>query len=614
MFFCNCSNQFTLTNKNMTLLNLRNEVVKSADFVVQYKAIETALFGGMHPQAAQLWGYLLAIQSSANICGDLMEIGVFKGWGSYLPARHCRSNEKIVLVDIAQHHLDLATTFLTEQAQVQKDVIEQLLIDSAAGAGLTGLLGANRCFRWIHIDGEHSYNAVMQDLDSAALFASTEAVICVDDVDHSLAPGINDALIDWLARNKHWKLLVRGYNKAYIVSVRSKVAWSHYINFLPEVFKRFFSSNILLASQTQSSDTNYFSYGDPFDDKSYLKVNQTVLQIEDFEGANPRSFLLGESRKPTILVFGNCQMNVLHGALVAASSLCGLDIRFEYVKDVHEATSEDAERLKSLACKADGIICQKVSGDKFAIRTDQLLDCLPNGLIITVPSMHFNAYWPNHADLQMTSGSPHCMPVDALIYNSIQTGLSNTDIKNLLNNPELFTPSDISIWFSEAVERLRQREVSDCLTIRLSNFLQVEAVKERCFYIFNHPKKKVFDYTLRLLLKEIGKTFEPRYPSFYGQIIGGEIDVQFDMSMIDFVDIPPLISVSSFLGMSVEDSINGVYRYVRPRGSREIHSRLIMEDELRFVRERFVTLSDDQKKFNREIISASTLIEKINLG
>lgn len=595
-------------------ISLRSHVAASAISVKTYLEINTHIGGGMHPKAAQLWGYLFAIQSSATINGDIMEIGVFKGWGSYLPARHCRSNEKIVLVDISQHHLDLATAFLTEQAQVQKDVIEQLLIDSAAGVGLTGLLGANRRFRWIHIDGEHSYAAVMQDLDTAACFASTEAVICVDDVDHPLAPGINDALIDWLARNKQWKLLLRGYNKAYIVSVRSKVAWSHYINFLPEVFKRFFSSSILLASQTQSSDTSYFSYGDPFDNKSYLKVNQTVLQIEDFEGANPRSFLLGESRKPKILIFGNCQMNVLHGALVAATYLCGMDIRFEYVKDVHEATFEDAEKLKSIARNADGIICQKVSGDKFTIRTDQLLECLPSNLIITVPSMHFNAYWPNHADLQMTAGSPHCMPVDALIYNAIQKGCSNTDIYDLLNNYQLFTSSDVTNWFSQAVERLRQRELIDSLTIKLSDFLQREAEKERLFYIFNHPKKKVFDYILKLLLQELGKTFEPRFSSTYSQIISSEIEVRFDMSMIDFIDIPPLISVSSSLGMSVKDVGNETYRYARPRGSHEIYSRLTLEDEVRFVRERFVMLSDNQKNFNNEIISTSTMAAKINLG
>ena len=115
-------------------------------------------------------------------------------------------------------------------------------------------------------------------------------------------------------------------------------------------------------------------------------------------------------------------------------------------------------------------------------------------------------------------------------------------------------------------------------------------------------------------MQEYGKTFEPRFSSTYSQIISSEIEVRFDMSMIDFIDIPPLISVSSSLGMSVKDVGNETYRYARPRGSHEIYSRLTLEDEVRFVRERFVMLSDNQKNFNNEIISTSTMAAKINLG
>ena len=594
-------------------LNLRNNVVSANNIVNEYLGIETALFGGMHPKAAQLWGYLFAIQNANNVTGDLMEIGVFKGWGSYLPARYCRPNEKIVLVDIAQHHLDLSKTFLTEQVKVPADVIEPLLIDSASGIGLSGLLGTNRRFRWIHIDGEHSYAAVMQDLDSAMRLASSDAVICVDDVDHPLAPGINDALLDWLSKNKHWKLLLRGYNKAYIVSVRSRLAWFQYINFLPDVFRRFFSSSILLASQTQSSDTAYFSYGEPFDSKEYLKVNQTVPAIDDFDGVNPRSFLLGESAKPTILVFGNCQMNVLHGALVAASSLCGMNVRFEYVKDVHEATIEDAEKLKKIARSADGLICQKVTGDKFTIRTDDLLECLSHQWTITVPSMHFNAYWPNHADLQMTSGSLHCMPVDALIYKSVISGRTDNEIIDLLKSPQLYKLTEVKSWFSQAVQRLRHREQNDHLTIQISDYLESNETDERLFYIFNHPKKKVLDYVLRLLLQELGKTFEPRYSANYQGIVSGDLEVQYDMSMIDFIEIPPLVSVSNALGLPLINPNENIYRYARPRGSREIHIKSSLEAELHFVRTRIDMLSDPQKHFNNEAIAATSMVTTIDI-
>jgi hypothetical protein len=451
------------------------------------------------------------------------------------------------------------------------------------------------------------------DLDAAAKYAATDAIICVDDVDHPLAPCINDALLDWLSRNKSWKLLLRGYNKAYLISVRTRVPWLSYIDFLPEIFSRFFSSSILLASQTQSSDTQYFSYGERFDSNAYLKVNKTVSDIDAFDGISPRCFLLGEACKPSILVFGNCQMNILHGALVAATHLCGMDVRFDYVKDIHLVEIEDANKLRQLAGHASGIICQKIIGDKFLLRTTELLDCLVDPWSITVPSMHFNAYWPNHADLQMCAGSLHCMPIDAIIYSAVISGCTDQEIIDLLISPTLYSASVIKDWFLQAVGRLRQREELDNLDIRISDFLENTASTERLFYIFNHPKKKVFDFVLRKVLHELSNTFQPKNFSVYKEIVSGSIEVQYDMSLIDFIDIPPLRSINHNFDLPFTETNQSVYRYNRSRGSREIHRALSIEDEIFFVREHIKELSDSQLSFNLDAIANSTCLPPMNL-
>lgn len=591
----------------MNIYNLRKEVVNAKKIVDKYLSIKREGFGGgMHPKAAQLWAYLLAIQNSFGISGDLVEIGVYNGWGSYLPACYCQTTEKVVLVDIAKYHLEQSKKFLINETSINESNIEMIGIDSTRGEDLLSLFRKReRFFRWAHIDGEHSYAAVIKDLNSVATFALPEAIICVDDVDHPMAPCVNEAMHNWLEQNREWQLLIRGYNKAYLISTRSKIPWLQYINFLPEIFKRFFLSDIMLASQTHSSDTKYFSYGDPIvKNKWYLKVNQTLSQIEDFEGPNPRVFLLGENRKPTILVFGNCQMRILYGALVMATHLCGIDIRFEYIADVHELNDQDAEQIKNVAQKADGIICQIVTGDKFKVKTNELLALLKNNLIITLPSMHFNAYWPNHADLQMIPGSPHCMPVDVLIYIGVQNGLTVEEIRNLLLSPDLFQPNDLEVWSNEAIQRLRQREEINKLTIQISDFLEKEARKERLFYTFNHPKKKLFDHVLKKLLKELRNYFEPRQSATFAGIIEGNIEIQYDMSMIDFIDFPLLISVANFFGFSKTDTVNRIYRYIRPRGSREIHQIVTIDDEIQHVKRQFSLISEEQKKFNDDVISS----------
>ncbi|MHC1791171.1 WcbI family polysaccharide biosynthesis putative acetyltransferase [Solidesulfovibrio sp.] len=590
------------------LQTLRREVTQAAQIVGQYLAVETHVGGGMHPKAAQLWGYLLAIQNANSISGDFVEIGVFKGWGSFLPSRYCRPTEKLVLVDISQYHIDLARAFLVEHAGAKPEQIETVLTDSASGGSLAGLFNPARRLRFAHIDGEHSYSAVLADLDAVAGQAMADAVLCVDDVDHALAPGINDAMLDWLARNKTWRLLLRGYNKAYLVSQRSRIPWNQYIDFLPDVFATYFSSSILLASQTQSAYTTYFSYGEPFNQNKYLKVNQTVLGLEEFEGVHPRSLLCGESCKPSFLVFGNCQMRVVHGALVAAAELCGLDVRFDYVADVHELEAGDPERLRELARQSHGMICQNVQGERFLVRTAELAELLREKWRITVPSMHFNAYWPNQGDLQLIAGSPQCMPVDAVIYQLVENGRSNEEILAILHSPDLYQPAHLTDWFEKAVSRLRDREAHEGLTVRIADFLAAQARSQRLFYIFNHPKKTVLDFVLRRLLQELSQHFQPRRAAICQEILTGQRVIPYDMSSIDFVDILPLPIVCQSFGLSYDAREKDVYRYFRPRGACEIHKIITVQDEIAFIRSRLPSLDAAQRSFNRSQILSTTCL------
>jgi len=588
------------------MLQLKNLVLGSAKAVQDFFTIKTEIGGGMHPKAAQLWAYLLSIQNGHGIEGDCLEIGCFKGWGSYLPARLSQPHQKVVLVDIAQHHLNWSKDFLLEQKVASAERIESVLVDSAAGLGLREHLPATRRLRWIHVDGEHSYMAVWADLDSVALYAERDAVICVDDVDHPLAPGINDAMLDWLRRNKGWRLLARGFNKAYIVSSRANIRWFDYLSFLPDVFERYYESSILLASQTGSADTPYYSYGNPFDANKYLRVNNTAPALEDYEGYNPRSFLIGESRRPSLLVFGNCQMGVLHGALVQAASLCGFDVEFKFVRDVQDMTQDDVEPMRAAASASVGLVCQKVAGDKFYIRTDEFDPLVRTPLRIIVPSMHFNAYWPNHADLQMTPDSAQCMPTDSLIYLGVVRGMSDEGIAKLLGRSDLYAAPQIKGWVQQALDRLRARESQNDVSVLLSDFLAGQALDRRLFYLFNHPVKAVLDHILRGVLRELAKIFTPRRLDVYDKIQRGELLVGFDMSAVDFMDILPLPSVAAALGWK-RDEDPAVYKYFRPRWTHGVHRISSVADEIRSVRERLARLSETQKAFNMEQIKTTSL-------
>jgi hypothetical protein len=122
--------------------------------------------------------------------------------------------------------------------------------------------------------------------------------------------------------------------------------------------------------------------------------------------------------------------------------------------------------------------------------------------------------------------------------------------------------------------------------------------------MFNHPGKQVFDHVLRCVLKETSKVFEPRNKDIYDGIQSGVINVPYDMSMIDFVDIPPLKAVSLALNWPSE---NHAYRYLRPRGTYGIHNSISLADEIKFVRMRFESLNQEQRIFNLSQIQNTSL-------
>lgn len=590
-------------------LGLQTALREIAPVLQKYLGVQTTVGGGMHAKAAALWAYLLAVQRTLGIRGDCVEIGVFHGWGSYLPAQTLGSQDRVVLVDIAQHYLDKAGEFLGANTAARAEQVVKVLVDSAAGRSGDKIGPATQGARWIHIDGEHSYAAVIRDLDTSAQVALPETIIAVDDVDHALAPCINDALLDWLRENRQWRMLLRGYNKAYLVSSRSKVDWQRFIEILPEVFERFFSIRTVLASQSSSADSSYFSYGEGFNDAKYLKVNKTSTTLEDFEGESPRAYLLGASARPGVLLFGNCQMQVLHYGLTAAFEACGMHVSSRYVADVHEMSVEAAERARAAARESIGLVTQIVHNERFAIGSHELEKLNPQAFVLRVPSMHFNAYWPNHADLRTVPGSTFVSPTDVLAYLLITAGVPDSDILPMLSDPGLYGADELQAWARAAGARLRERETNQKLDVRLAQWLEERLAGERLFYTFNHPRKAVLDEALAQLVGLLGQRFAPRHRDVFNDIVARKLTLRYDMSTIDFIDFPPLTAVQRGLQLK-EPPAEGtmIYRHFRPRGSGDVHRRVDLATEVRNLRGLLAKLSDEDRAFNLQQILATALV------
>lgn len=172
--------------------------------------------GGMAPQSAVIWDALLKKQGVENFQGDMAEIGVFRGFGACLMAAYLRDTEELTLVDM-MCGLDYSKDAIREVAGV--GVLERINFHQSDSMSLrrTRNLTTKTGFRFFHIDGEHSYDGVINDLSLASDALAPYGVVVVDDFFSAASPAITQAVFDYVGRvGSNLSLFLIGYNKAYL--------------------------------------------------------------------------------------------------------------------------------------------------------------------------------------------------------------------------------------------------------------------------------------------------------------------------------------------------------------------------------------------------------------
>src|SRR5580704_13176347 len=119
--------------------------------------------GWFQTPAIAIWDSLLSYQQEQRISGNLLEIGVWKGKSAGLAAMHCEAGDVCVFVDALP--LDEAKASIS--AAVPGVTCHYLQEQSQFLARHPFVSQAIRGFRWIHVDGEHSGQSVINDLEIA---------------------------------------------------------------------------------------------------------------------------------------------------------------------------------------------------------------------------------------------------------------------------------------------------------------------------------------------------------------------------------------------------------------------------------------------------------------
>lgn len=187
--------------------------------------------GGMSPESACVWDTILTRQTEKGISGHIAEIGVFKGFGAALCCGYLSSNEEALLVDVLDVK-EIATPTIKEVTGEQ--IASRLKFVQSDSMRLRQKQEFSGAFRFVHIDGEHSYDAVINDLTLAEQWLLPFGVVVVDDFFSAACIGVTEAVFDFCrAENDKLVPFLIGYNKAYLCRSRYLNIYRKFVLDLP---------------------------------------------------------------------------------------------------------------------------------------------------------------------------------------------------------------------------------------------------------------------------------------------------------------------------------------------------------------------------------------------
>ena len=189
----------------------------------QYMQHFADLDGWFQTPAIAIWDSLLSYQQEQRITGNLLEIGVWKGKSAALAALHCEGEDACVFVDALP--LDEAKARISKV--VPATTCHYLQEQSQFLARHPFVAQGPRAFRWIHVDGEHSAQSVINDLEIVDHLLSDRGVAVFDDFFSPGYPQVTQAVFQFMSASPGRLALVlsvQAKSGARVSYVRARLA------------------------------------------------------------------------------------------------------------------------------------------------------------------------------------------------------------------------------------------------------------------------------------------------------------------------------------------------------------------------------------------------------
>ncbi|WP_192814099.1 class I SAM-dependent methyltransferase [Rhodovulum sp. PH10] len=157
----------------------------------------SAVPGFLTSVSAQFISTLLTYQIDKEIKGSISEIGTFMGKTFVGLVKASRRDEIVLGLDVFPEYVELG--FKKTMSQLPKTEVENVVAVKKSSRDVSTLEWISRLktpARFIHIDGEHSYDAIANDLRLASSFLSKRSIVVIDDFLHDWYPDLTEGIID----------------------------------------------------------------------------------------------------------------------------------------------------------------------------------------------------------------------------------------------------------------------------------------------------------------------------------------------------------------------------------------------------------------------------------
>jgi len=240
--------------------------------------------GGLTVESAVIWDTMLSGQVNRAIRGSLAEFGTFKGFGAALLCAYLVDRELAWLVDIANCEPEASSRIAEVGGSHVLANVKFVQMDSMRLRQTHNEAVGGNC-RFIHIDGEHSYDAVINDLTVAESWLIPQGVIAVDDFFNPSCAAITQAVFDFCrTRNDIVMPFLIGYNKAYLCRSRYLGLYRRFCLELPDLLEAR-GIQCQLSTSGFALERTYFGIAPRVTEHKYQIIGRHVEDAATFNSA-----------------------------------------------------------------------------------------------------------------------------------------------------------------------------------------------------------------------------------------------------------------------------------------------------------------------------------------